>query len=141
MIELNWDDSEKTIICYTFHDPWTWDEYYATNPKRDTMFRETNQVIDIILDFRKGQHLPPKAMTHMRKVGTWDNPRRGVVIILGVHSMLELLANMLNSLYPQTNLKTPRPAKDLDHAHRLIQEIKGKREKLAQQHKQNAPLE
>ena len=129
MIELDWDDPEKTIICYTFHDPWTWDEYYATNPKRDKMFSETDQVIDIILDFRKGKQLPPKAMTHMLKVGTWDSPQRGAVIVVGVHSMLELLANIMNSLYPQTTSKAPRPARDLDHAHKLIKEIKRKREK------------
>ena len=128
MIELDWDDPAKTIICYTFHDPWTWDEYDATNPKRDKMFRETDQIIDIILDFRKGKQLPPKAMTHMRKVATWDSPKRGVVVIIGVHSMLGLLANIMNTLYPQTTLKTPRPANDLDHAHALIQDIKHKRE-------------
>ena len=129
MIEVDWDDPEKTIICYTFHDPWTWDEYYATNPKRDVLFSETNQIIDIILDFTKGKRLPPKAMTHMLKVGTWDSPQRGVVIIVGVYSMLDFMANILNSLYPQTNLKAPRPASDLDHAHKLIKEIKRKREK------------
>lgn len=128
MIELDWDDTEKTIIRYTFFDPWTWDEYYATNPKRDRMFAETSQVIDIILDFRKGNHLPPQAMTHMRKVGSWDSPQRGVVIILGVHSMLQLLANIMSSLFPQSVLKTPRPAKDMDDAHRLISEIRVKRE-------------
>jgi hypothetical protein len=128
MIELEWDDSEKTIIRYTFFDPWTWDEYYATNPKRDRMFTETHEVIDIILDFRKGNHLPPQAMTHLRKVGSWDSPQRGVVIILGVHSMLQLLANIMSSLYPQSALKMPRPAKDMDNAHRIISEIRAKRE-------------
>ncbi len=128
MIELDWDDPEKTIILYTFFDPWTWNEYYATDPKRDMMFSETNQVIDIILDFRKGKHLPPQAMTQLSKIGSWDNPQRGVVIVLGVHSMLQLLANIMNSLFPQTVLKTPRPAKDIDEAHRLISEIRLKRE-------------
>ena len=129
MIELDWDDPEKTIILYTFFDPWTWDEYYVTNPKRDMLFSETNQVIDIILDFRKGKHLPPQAMSQLRKIGSWDSPQRGVVIVIGVHSMLQLLANIMNSLYPQNTSKTPRPAKDLDHAHKLIKEIKRKREK------------
>ncbi len=128
MIKLDWDDPEKTIILYTFFDPWTWDEYYATNPKRDVMFATTTDIIDIILDFRKGQHLPPQAMTHIRRVGTWDNPQRGIVIILGVHSMLEILANIMNSLYPQAALKAPRPAKDMNQAHRLISEIRVKRE-------------
>jgi len=128
MIELDWDDAEKTIIRYTFFDPWTWDEYYATNPKRDMMFAEAHQVIDIILDFRKGTHLPPQAMTHLRKVGSWDSPQRGVVVILGVHSMLQLLANIMTSLYPQSVLKMPRPAKDMDNAHRIISEIRAKRE-------------
>ncbi|MBI1279642.1 MAG: hypothetical protein GC179_16055 [Anaerolineaceae bacterium] len=131
MIELDWDDAEKTIICYTFFDPWTWDEYYATNPKRDTMFAETNQVIDIILDFRKGSHLPPQAMTHIRKVGSWDSPKRGVVIVLGANSMLQLLANIMNSLFPLSVLKTPRPARDMQDALRLISEIRVKREQKA----------
>ncbi len=128
MIELDWDDPEKTIIGYTFFDPWTWDEYYATNPKRDAMFASTDDVIDIILDFRKGQHLPPQAMTHIRKVGTWDNSQRGIVVVLGVHSMLQLLADIMNSLFPQSTLKTPRPAKDMTQAHRLIAEIRLKRQ-------------
>ena len=128
MIELDWDDPEKTIILYTFFDPWTWDEYYATNPKRDKMFSETNQVIDIILDFRKGKRLPPQAMTQLHKIGSWGSPQRGVVIILGVHSMLQLLANIMSSLYPQSALKAPRPAKDINEAHRLISEIRLKRE-------------
>jgi len=128
MIELDWDDLDKTIICYTFFDPWTWDEYYATNPKRDMMFASSNEVIDIILDFRKGKHLPPQAMSHIRKVGTWDNPQRGVVIVLGVHSMLQLLANIMSSLYPQSTLKMPRPAKDMKEAHQMISEVRAKRE-------------
>lgn len=129
MIELDWNDLQKTIIHYTFIDPWTWDEYYKTNPKRDMMLSTIPHVVDIILDFRRGKHIPSQAMTHFRKAAAWDNPQRGIVVIIGVHSMLQSLANIMMRVYPQAALKAPRPAKDIDEARGIIAEVRQKREK------------
>ena len=129
MIQLDWDNTQRTIIRYTFVDPWTWEDYYATNVKRDAMFNSTDQIIDIILDFSMGRHIPPQAMLHFRKAASWDSPQRGVVIVIGVSVLLQALANIMISVYPQAALKTPRPAKNLPDAHRMIWEIRLKREK------------
>ncbi len=129
MIELDWDDLQKTIIRYTFIDPWTWDEYYATNDKRDAMLSSVPHIVNIILDFRRGKQIPSQAMTHFRKAAAWDSPQRGGVVILGIHNMLQALGNIMMILYPQAALKAPRPAKDLDDAYRIIAEINLKREK------------
>ncbi len=129
MILLDWDNPQRTIIRYTFEDPWTWEDYYATNIKRDQMFSSTDQVIDIILDFRLGKHIPPQAVTHFRKAASWDSPQRGVVVVIGVNVILQALANIMINVYPQAASKAPRPARDLDDARRMIWEIRLKREK------------
>lgn len=128
MIQLDWDDSQKTTLRYTFVDPWTWNDYHATNIKRDALFASVTHMVDIILDFTDGKHIPSQAMTHFRKAAAWDDPKRGVVIVVGVNMMLQALANIMISVYPQAALKTPRPAKDLEDARRMIRDIQSKRD-------------
>ena len=127
MIQLDWDDPQHSIIRYTFFDPWTWEEYHATNVKRDLMFSSTDHIIDIILDFTHGRHIPGQAMTQFPKAASWDNPKRGVIIVIGVNKMLQMLADIMIHVYPQAASKTPRPAKDLNDAQRMIWEIRLKR--------------
>jgi len=129
MIQLDWDDDQKTVICYTFLHPWTWEEYHATNAQRDEMFSITDQIIDIILDFTRGSHIPDEAIKHFPKVASWDNPKRGVVIVISANRMLQTLANIMISVYPQAATKVPRLAKDLEDARRIIAEIRRKRDK------------
>jgi hypothetical protein len=129
MIQLDWDDDQQTIIRYRFLHPWTWAEYYATDAQRDEMFNTSDQIIDIILDFSEGKHIPDEAMTHLPKVASWDSPKRGVIIVIGVNRMLQTLANIMISVYPQAATKAPRPAKDLEDARRMIEEIRRRRQK------------
>ena len=105
MIQLDWDDPQHNIIRYTFFDPWTWEEYHATDAQRDVMFSSTNQIIDIILDFNQGSRIPGHAMTQFPKAASWDNPQRGVIIVIGVNKMLQMLANIMMSVYPQAAAK------------------------------------
>jgi hypothetical protein len=128
MIQLDWDNPQQNIIRYTFVDPWTWDEYYATNIKRDQLFASSSQTIDIILDFTEGAQIPGQAVTHFRKAAAWDSPKRGVVVIVGVNLMLQALGHIMTSVFPQIAMKAPRPAKNLEAARRLIWEIRLQRD-------------
>jgi hypothetical protein len=128
MVELDWDDSNKTTLRYTFIDPWTWDEYYATNARRDTFLSEVSHIVDLILDFRRGKYMPSQAIHHIRRAMAWESPQRGIIVIVGVHSMLQALGSVLITLSPQTASKAPRPAKDLEQAQKIIAETRQKRE-------------
>lgn len=128
MIELDWDDSSKTTIRYTFLDPWTWDEYAATNAQRDAMLSEVSHVVDLIIDFRQGKYIPSQAIHHIRRAAAWDSAQRGIITIIGIHSMLQALSSVLITLSPQAALKAPRPAKDLEQARKIIAETRQKRE-------------
>ncbi len=128
MIELDWDDSQKTTIRYTFVDPWTWDEYYATNARRDALLSEVSHVVDLILDFRQGKYMPSQAIHHIRRAMAWENTQRGIIVIVGVHSMLQALGSVLITLSPQLASKAPRPAKDLEQARKIIAETRQKHE-------------
>ncbi len=128
MIELDWDDSSKTTIRYTFFDPWTWDEYAATNTQRDMMLSEVSHVVDMILDFRQGKYIPTQAIHHIRRAMAWESPQRGMIAIVGIHSMLQALSSVLITLSPQAASKAPRPARDLEQARKIIAEARRKRE-------------
>lgn len=128
MIQLEWDTAQKDILCYTFIEPWTWDEYEATNPQRDRMFSESDGMIDIILDFTNGAQIPARALPHFRKAAAWDSPKRGVVIVVGVSTLLQALGTIMFSVFPQSALKAPRPARNRDAARSLIKVIRLQRD-------------
>lgn len=128
MVEINWDNLQKTTIRYTFIDPWTWEEYTATNTQRDTMLGEVPHVVDLILDFRQGKYMPSQAIHHIRRAMAWESPQRGIITIVGMNSMLQALSSVLITLSPQAAFRAPRPAKDLEQARKIIAEIHYKRE-------------
>ncbi len=127
MILLEWDDPSCTTLRYTFVDPWTWDEYHATNPQRDAMFAQTSAILDIILDFTHGQHIPEGAMTHFYAAASWDRPQKGIVAVIGVNTVLRILSNIMEKVSPQPRLKLPYVARDLAAARAIIERAKSNR--------------
>jgi len=67
-IEVDWDDVEKTIICYRFYAGWTLTEFHRAFHIATEMVQKTDQrIIGVIVDDRKDATPPKNALMAFRR--------------------------------------------------------------------------
>ncbi|MEO1257113.1 MAG: hypothetical protein AAFY41_19850 [Bacteroidota bacterium] len=55
MIQINWQNADKTILTWTFSDTWTAAEYFAAKTKYQQMMIATKYDVLVIVDLSEGQ--------------------------------------------------------------------------------------
>lgn len=65
-ITIEWDDSEKTIIRYTYQGKWTWEENDQISAQSVAFAKEVDHPLDVIIDFRNSHLLPERALSRFR---------------------------------------------------------------------------
>jgi len=68
LIQVEWDNEDKTIIRYTFFAGWTVEEFYSLYNKPGEMLTETNsEVLGIIVDDSRDAMPPQHAVLAFRR--------------------------------------------------------------------------
>lgn len=122
MIRTEWGNTEQTIVVCTFIDPWTWEEYYDMIQKTRAMYDTINHDAHMILDFTKAKGLPNGALTHLRKAAGQQKMKRGMLVMVGVGSLIQAIISILSGLYPKLAHKV-RQVKTLEQAYAVIADI------------------
>lgn len=73
-INLDWDNTEHTIILITFTQPWTWHDFNNAIEEMIARFDSVNHMVDVIFDIRRGGLPPPNAITHFKKAADIQHP-------------------------------------------------------------------
>ncbi len=106
-VDYQWDNNDKTIMRYTVQGAWDWNDFYRQMRRSLLWWDDLDHVVDIIIDFRGGDHLPDGsiklpagAMAHLRSIGTIEHanaPHRAVVI--GVSADLQAKIGAVDGVY------------------------------------------
>ena len=108
-ISVEWDNDEKTIICVTYTDLWTWDEAYAARSNVLTLAQTVPQVVDVVHDMRCCELIPRGALTHVRDMLSTPSARGGILAVVGTGRLLQTLYMLFSGLYArlveENNLK------------------------------------
>jgi len=99
-ISVTWDNPEKTVICFTFEERWTWDEYHAAADRISEMVNSVNHRVDLIIDFRTG-YVPDNAIKQVESGSPlfW-HPQAGFGVLVGVKGFIRSLLMLFTQVYP-----------------------------------------
>ena len=93
-VRVDWDDPDHSILLYSFSPKWTWDELYEAADKGLVMADTVSHTVDVIVDFRTSQGLPPKAFAQFNRLSRMPTPQTGLVVITGGGTLLLSLFNL-----------------------------------------------
>lgn len=92
-VSINWANDERTIVTYTFAEPWTWDEFYRCWDWLKAELDASTQPVSIIMDMRGVTRIPPDIMKHIKTIVSQIHPNFSrTTVYVG--------AGMLKTLYP-----------------------------------------
>ncbi len=98
-VRTEWDNSEKTIMRWTFTGAWTWDEYYQARTATNARIAAENHIVDLIVDLRNSNTVPNGLLTHGKNAVTASPENIGVTALVGANAVLRAFYYMFDSLY------------------------------------------
>jgi hypothetical protein len=123
MITADWLNPERTGIVSVATPPWNWEDYYEANRRIQEMLNTVNHKVDLILDFSQSGQLPPNALSHLRALGRKIHPNRGLVILVGMNTFMQSIANIFMRLNPNSS-KRVRLVRTMSEALQLAEEAR-----------------
>ncbi|HVU11101.1 MAG TPA: hypothetical protein VHD90_07470 [Phototrophicaceae bacterium] len=100
-VEVDWDDSQHTIVRMKFIGRWNWEEAYAGTQTCYDLIDTVDQVVNVIVDMRQSGGLPVLAMTHSRNLVSKRHPRVRLTVFLGVNALFTTMWKAYAKAYPQ----------------------------------------
>ncbi len=100
-VTTRWVDTDHTIICVEFVDPWMWDEYAANRQTGlHAMLDDVSHPVHFIYDLTCAQTVPPNSLSHIRLHSSgYHRNFSGVVVFVGAHGFLRRVIEMASKLY------------------------------------------
>jgi hypothetical protein len=126
VINVEWDNYEKTIIIWTFSSPWTWVEFWDTKNEVHAMIESVSHFVDIIVLTSVEQNLPPNAISNIRGIFRNRHERGGLMVVVGAKKFLSIIVNLIVKFLPNADAQL-QFADTREKAYDLIAEIKARR--------------
>ena len=99
LVEIRWDNSEKTIIRYTYQSNWTWDSFLEALTEGRRMMQEVSHSVCILNDMRQIRYLPPNFLSTAQSIITSRPENTGISVFLTTNvsfqAMYRVLAKIL----------------------------------------------
>jgi hypothetical protein len=95
-MNVMWDNPEKTVILYTIHGRWTWDELYETlDAGRELMDTVPHAKVDFIVDMTECKLLPDNALSNFARMTSKPHPKSGRMVMAGATTFIRALLNAM----------------------------------------------
>jgi hypothetical protein len=104
-IKMYWGDEGHSIFCWYFEGNWTWEEFHYFMPEAVVAQRRTGHRVDIIMDMRNTDYLPPAAVTHVRQALAAMPDNIGHLVVVGPNVFVKAALSTFRSLYKETSKK------------------------------------
>lgn len=100
-IEVRWDNDEKTIIYYTFHQGWTFKEFHEVYAEVYEMLDTVNHTVHAIVDLGNTRIFPTDTLREMRNLTFEQHENGGITVIITHSRMAHSLYSVLKSIITQ----------------------------------------
>jgi hypothetical protein len=118
-IQVVWDNIDKTVIRFEFEGSWTWDDLYQASDEATAMLDTVPHMVDFVLDVRNANQIPRDFMNHAGNIANGQNPKRGLLVVVGANRLLRTLGGTLRRLFPQAT-KDVKIVGTLEEAYEVI---------------------
>jgi hypothetical protein len=79
-IQVQWDNSEKTIILHTYPLHWEWQDVKAARAQSRLMLDTVSYKVHFIFDMQKSPRIPGNYMEQMKALNQGIHPNIGLAI-------------------------------------------------------------
>ncbi len=97
MIEIAWYDEDESMMLYTFHGRWSWDEFYRVQVTGRAMADSIDHSYSVISDYRDALYtLPPNFIPNYQHIAEVA-PRNftGLVVYVQAGGAFRAIAHLL----------------------------------------------
>jgi hypothetical protein len=98
-VYADWDNTEKTVMRWTFEGDWTWDEYYSVRKTTNQQISAQKHPVYLIVDMRASSALPSGVLMHARNAVFISPDNIDLTVDVGINPVLHAFFNMFSNLY------------------------------------------
>ncbi|MCU0482156.1 MAG: hypothetical protein MUE54_13250 [Anaerolineae bacterium] len=100
-IKVDWDNPDKTIICWQFGDDWHWEDFYLAAGISVTLRKSATHGKPIALILNMGETAPQRgaALTHTQNALLIKPDGRDVIVVAGTHPFTQRVVQLFKQLY------------------------------------------
>jgi hypothetical protein len=124
-LSVEWDDPNKTILCYTITGAWTWQEIDVLWQKGEQMVADQTQRFDFILDAREMKVFPRDVFEVVSQRYNFRSRNGGITVLVGGNPVVRGVLDMLILTKPRM-FSHFRFAETFEDAYRLIAKNRAK---------------
>ncbi|MEO0561064.1 MAG: hypothetical protein AAF125_03050 [Chloroflexota bacterium] len=122
LIDVLWDNEEKTTVRYILHNNWTWKHFADAKIEVDEMIDTVPYIVDTIIDARKANTLPHDWIENPQRLMRTRNPRAGAYVVVGTSKLVQTGYNLVVRAAPML-FKSFRLVPTLDEARVYLTEL------------------
>lgn len=103
-IAVDWHNPEKTILCYSCHDTWTWDALRIALDSAFHLIDSVNHSIMVLVDMRHSSGTPAISASGLRMVAyspAVNHPNVQQIVVVGGSPLVRAMYDIFSRLYPQ----------------------------------------
>jgi hypothetical protein len=124
-LSVEWDDPDKTILCYTIAGAWTWQDMDVLWAKGEHMVADYEQRFDIILNAREMNIFPRDVFEVVSQRYDFRSRNGGVTVVVCASPTVRAVLDMLILKKPRM-FSHFRFADTFEDAYRLIAKNRAK---------------
>ena len=125
-VEWTWYNDQHTIIVFTFHDPWTLEEFYMADSESMEAMSSLHWTVDAIMDLSRASHAPRNLVSGglNRFKRAASVPNIGSAVVVHASPVLRTFIRVIQKLLPKGKL---RLADNFAEAETILASIRNKR--------------
>lgn len=93
MIQLEWYDTDKTILHAKFPPRWRWDDAYDLIDRVLEAQNEVDHFVDIIYDLSESYLVPPASLPNLRRLIDSAHPNDRLVVFVSTFGFIRIILN------------------------------------------------
>jgi len=126
-VNVSWHNDERSIVTFTFSDPWTIPELTEQENLIRLEMKDFNHVVDAIFDVSSASILPQNSLSYfassLRKGETLEN--EGATVIYGANMFVYMVGNSLQKMIKSADIFF---VDNLEQAEATLADVKRKRQ-------------
>lgn len=116
-IQVQWDNPEKTVLCYYFDQRWSWEEFFAARDQALDMIGGVTHKVGVIMVTPPDIVLPSNLLTHSLTSLRHTHPNTVIVVFIAGKPFLNMMLSAMSKILQSDNMAM---ANTLDEAHAII---------------------
>jgi hypothetical protein len=106
-------------MCYSFDEPWTWDELFAAKKQANEMMDSVTHKVGVIMDASRNTRLPAHLLTNVRNGLRAKHPNTLVIAVVITRPVVHTMINTLRGIARAGSVRL-EPTATLEEARALV---------------------